>query len=224
MKDRAKRERRSTDCDRDMTATGDSTVEPYGQWSTEGRETEHSPGTGSSSSTRVVPYQYLLQQSSGDNVEGCSWHLYHTPTGRLTGFLRERDKLKHRENCLSPEVPWRPPYTSPVHGPEDGMGHSVCPSSTAATTMLCQKSGVPHNIMTGVTMAEYDQQADLDRSTTLDAHRDLAPTRVSASRDESPSTSCKRGRELLLEGANMKQKSHTITERYYMCISYQTEM
>ena len=70
------------------------------------------------------PYFHLLDElkcPERDGEIGGRWYLYHTPTGRLTGFLRERQRLSPRKQGHHQwQAPWKPPYTSPVHGPEVG--------------------------------------------------------------------------------------------------------
>ena len=68
--------------------------------------------------TTTLPLVDVCSLERGESAVGERWHLYHTHTGRLTGFLRERQRLRDRrlgKNNLQP--PWRPPYTSHSRSP-----------------------------------------------------------------------------------------------------------
>ena len=93
------------------------------QWERRHREAQTAPPVpedpgyvcGTSGRTRVR-YPHLLELSPEQEDSG-RWHLYHTPTGRLTGYLRERQKysLAAQEES-NKRSPWLPPSTSPDPG------------------------------------------------------------------------------------------------------------
>lgn len=177
-----------------------------------------------------IPYPHLLDLELEDEekIGGGKWHLYHTPTGRLTGFLRERQKY----NCVEQKEPgrkspWKPPYTSPMHGPMETQ-HSVGTDSptamhkrgAVAAYMAVKTSGAPsQNFIHNARVSDFTSQCgtcnQLRRTITvggsshaLDQERSFSPGTLENDQ------ACFRGREMLKEGTAMRLKALALAKRY----------
>ena len=147
----------------------------------------------------------------GDETTNGRWHLYHTQTGRLTGFLRQRQKYKLRDELnQSHRFPWKPPYTSPVHGPQT----SIIDSAPMQRFRLC---GAIKS--TGIGFKQRDTALDtVEVTATVSQERDDPPDNIGTDEKDEGSRrggegEVSRGRLLLIEGAEMRQKTTTLSER-----------
>lgn len=178
-----------------------------------------------------IPYPHLLDLELKDEEKADGkWHLYHTPTGRLTGFLRER----HKYNCAEQKEPgrkspWKPPYTSPMHGPMETQH----PIGTDAPTHMHKRGSVVNSSDMVVKTSEATSQNFIHTSpnarvsdftsqcTTCNQLRRTSTVGGSshAQRSSSPGTlleneqTCLRGREMLKEGTEMRLKALALAKR-----------
>ena len=181
-----------------------------------------------------IPYPHLLNLELTEDEEkagGGKWHLYHTPTGRLTGFLRERQKY----NCTEQKEPdrnspWKPPYTSPMHGPMETQYPVGTDSPTAmhkrdavansSADMAVKTSEAPsQNFIHNARISDFTSQQcvtcnQLRRTTTVGASSHA----LDQGRSSSPGTlekeqACFRGRGMLKDGAEMRLKALALAKR-----------
>ncbi|CAI7990139.1 hypothetical protein GBAR_LOCUS428 [Geodia barretti] len=128
MRDRAKREQeRNSSSDKkgglQLTKNVTQIVNRPGMTTTKGKSLHVAGGTFTVSNGPPATILPLLDSCSLEVEGGVGrWHLYHTHTGRLTGFLRERQRLSSRrgQDKRHLQPPWRPPYTSPARTPLAG--------------------------------------------------------------------------------------------------------
>ena len=171
----------------------------------------------SSHPTATRPLQHLLDTLplEGEGGLRSRWPLYHTPTGRLTGFLRERQTLTNsgRHEQTPNQPPWKPPYTSPVCSPL-----VVEPLSDTPHRATVTKSVGAHRRIEGAcveSVAEEGSNADDSYSTSWSDASELEDQNGGKEVDgdtrhtERPPSV----RDLLLEGAEMRRKTFTLAER-----------
>ena len=169
-------------------------------------------------STKTFFEQCDLQK--GDETTNGRWHLYHTQTGRLTGFL-QKYKLRDELN-QSHRFPWKPPYTSPLRGPQT-RGYSIIDSSPTQRFRLCGAI-----VSTGIGFKQRDTALDtVEVTATVSQERDDPPDNIGTSKNDKDEGSRRgregevsRGRLLLIEGAEMRQKTTALSERYIAIYSH----
>lgn len=189
-----------------------------------------------SSPGRVAePHTHLLELCPEQQNTGSRWHLYHTPTGRLTGFLKERQKHGLTGQQQSRKSPWRPPYTSPVDGPAAGKNVSAQhPDTDSSTDTYRQSVATTENNSTSQTIGTAVKQSLEEQAPSHAAYSVAVPdhgtecaihsqSRASITVIEPLQTHDKaspeprnysRGREVVIEGAEMRLKASTLTKRY----------
>ena len=173
---------------------------------------------------------------------GGRWHLYHTHTGRLTGFLRERQRLSRRgQDKRHLQPPWRPPYTSPAScsplAEAIGTKHQWKSSTHRSSSKMCDAK-IKTAGVTGLDVQETELKSDV-RSDNSDGNPDVRSedeteescssysswTDVSEDNEDDERTVLvdddaqqitkknHSAREILLQGEEMKQKTFALTER-----------
>ena len=159
----------------------------------------------------------LLDACPLEEGAGSRWHLYHTPTGRLTGFLRERQRLSSRRggDQSLPQPPWRPPYTSPARG--SSVGDSFKTKQQNSNTPKLSNKEDDREIDVGVKgEAEGENESDSTYTSWSDVSEDdgneVGERRVNEN-TQCPERHCS-ARDMLIEGAEMRQRTISLTERY----------
>ena len=157
-----------------------------------------------------------LEDEEDGRTGGGRWHLYHTHTGRLTGFLRERQKIKklRAEQTQSSQTPWKPPYTNPLSGPETKNNCVTKPLPLCLDASVHKCGDGASAELTDMSSVEEEEDIDLQsgmqetvtyaRWTTDVGTSDVTEVRVGK---------MSRVREALSEGAKMRHKTFTLAER-----------
>ena len=181
------------------------------------------------SHTPEVPYSHLLDLHLEDTSG--RWHLYHTPTGRLTGFLRERQRRSHKETGQTTQPPWKPPYASPTHGPDFGITSSRTRGIDSMTVMAATGTTggspptdtadgvhVPQchvNATYNVTIADHvppwTTHATITSQNTVE--NDQSVSYPTSNMEGTNGLHSSRGRELLVTGAELRHKASIMSER-----------
>ena len=171
---------------------------------------------------------YSLEPAAGEWVGSSRWPLYHTPTGRLTGFLRERQRLCGvRERQRPRKPPWKPPYTSPscapvtVHRAEQQniISCKVAKREIAVENKVADEKKEEGDEEEEDKEEEEKNESDDTYSTSWsDASEDEDRTQDRGEREERDGAlhTSSRGcsvRQILLEGAEMRQKAFALKER-----------
>lgn len=155
------------------------------------------------------------------------WQLYHTQTGRLTGFLRERQRLRNRRqsNSVHLNPPWKPPYTSPARDPlaRDTETRQQQKSSTPKPKKDDTKEVVTAGLVkqqredsviksgdTGESNSSYTSWSDAseDEGEEKEKEKETVDGGTHQHTDNRLSA-----REMLLQGAEMRQRASILTER-----------
>ena len=167
-----------------------------------------------------------LEEKSGESMR---WQLYHTQTGRLTGFLRERQRLRNRRqsNSLHLKPPWKPPYTSPTRDPLARDTETKQQQKTSTPKPPTKKDDTKEIVTAGLVK---QQREDLVIKSGDTGESDSSYTSWSdASGDEEEEKEKEKetvdggthqhtdnhlsAREMLLQGAEMRQRTSILTER-----------
>ena len=253
VKDRAARERSSSAL---MSVVESSRGgESRDQWERRHREAQAAPPVpvdpgyvcGTSGRSRVR-YPHLLELSPEQEDSG-RWHLYHTPTGRLTGYLRERQKYSRAaQEESNKRSPWLPPSTSPdpgvtagnnkvrvrhkdnrsakasAHKYRDSIMVAAPESDQPAHAAVRQFVGdrEPVQEMDATYTVSQSIQPILQRTTHSTATTGDAVSKPRWYHEESPlapetrerSERYSRGKEMVVEGAEMRYEALAIARRY----------
>ena len=245
MRDRAKREqeRNSSSDKKGGLQLTKNVTQIVNQTTTKGKSLHVAGGTFTVSNGPPATILPLLDSCSLEVEGGVGrWHLYHTHTGRLTGFLRERQRLSSRrgQDKRHLQPPWRPPYTSPARTPLAGAietKHRGKSSTHRSSSKRCDAK-IKTAGETGLDVQETEVKSDDSnvQSDNSDGLKSEDETEESCSSytswtdvseddedderkvlvdDDAQQISKKNhsAREILLQGEEMKEKTFSLTER-----------